>query len=53
MEYFESKRQARAAWCRCLLTAESPKTFGEITKMPSAWKRISVDVCCKLACQKV
>lgn len=53
MEYFELKRQAMAAWYRCSRTADFPKTSEEITKMPSVWKRISDDVYCKLAFQRV
>ena len=52
-EYFELKRQATVVSCRCLLTAEIPMTYEEITRKPSVWKRISDDVCCKLACQRV
>lgn len=53
MEYCEMKRQAKVASCRCLLTVEVPKTSEEIAKMPSAWKRISDGVCCKLAFRRV
>ena len=52
-EYSELKRQATVVSCHCLLTAEFPMTYEEITRTPSVWKRISDDVCCKLACQRV